>query len=60
MNIGHGSEVTMVVPWNLYDVVESMFKGSKASGSDQFMHVESSLLGLNKDVFLEAKKEVWL
>ena len=50
MDIGHGSEVTTMVPWNLYDA---------ASGCDQFVHVESSLLGLNRDILLEVKKEVW-
>ena len=58
MDLGHGSGATTMVLWNLYDVVESISKGSKASGYDQLVHVESSFLGLNRDILLEAKKEV--
>ena len=48
-----------MVPWNLYDAMECISKGSKASGYDQFVHVESSLLGLNRDILHKAKNEVW-
>lgn len=59
MDLGHNSEAATMVPWNLYDAVESISKGSKASGYDQFVHAESSLLGLNRDILHKAKNEVW-
>ena len=42
----------------LFNAVGSRSEGSNASGYDQSMHVEYSLL--DSDIFLQVKDEVWL
>lgn len=57
-DLGHSSEVPMVVLYGLCGVVGSRSEGNKASNCDQFVNMESSLLGLKRNIFFEAMNEV--
>lgn len=55
VDLGHDSKTVTVVLCGLCDAMRSKFEGSKASGCDQSLHTEFSLLGRN--ILLDAKNK---